>query len=201
MLLSLYRSCLWYVLERQTFYCHLRDLLVLNVNRMSWCQCDAIAHIKVSEERENSWIGYCRFAHNLIWVKWMDWLPVRFISKTPAFLTILKFHLPVHAASPISVLFSFRNEMHTFLFVCFVWFGFSERFLANTKWGGKKNKFTEEIDPQTVPAKDLYLFCTCIVFRDVFNYFGCWNKACLCGQLDGYVTFLPLPQCLSLSRN
>ncbi len=30
-----------------------------------------------------------------------------------------------------------------------------------------------EIDPPMVPTKHLYLFCTCIVFRDVFNYFGC----------------------------
>lgn len=30
---------------------------MLNVNRMSCCQCDAFAHIKVSEERESEKIA------------------------------------------------------------------------------------------------------------------------------------------------
>lgn len=36
-----------------------------------------------------------------------------------------------------------------------------------------------EADPLSwFKGEILYLFCTCIINRDVFNYFGCWNKAC-----------------------
>lgn len=212
MLLSLYRSCLWYVLERKqaySFFFTLRSLagpfLVLNVNRMSCCQCDCSYQSVRREKREKRWIGNCKFAHNLIWVEWMDWLPVRPLSETPAFIfsfIFLYMPLPPSFLDFISSL-QMQCTPFNFILVFFVWFVFSERFFKKKKlkWGGKK-KTTEEIDPQMVPAKDLYLFCTCIVFRDVFNYFGCWNKACLCGQLDaGYVIFLSWPQCLSLSRN
>lgn len=44
---------------------------------------------------------------------------------------------------------------------------FREGFLK--KWIWSRPTFTGEI---------LYLFCTCIINWDVFNYFGCWNKAC-----------------------
>lgn len=36
-----------------------------------------------------------------------------------------------------------------------------------------------EADPLSWFKREiLYLFCTCIINQDVFNYFGCWNKAC-----------------------
>lgn len=44
---------------------------------------------------------------------------------------------------------------------------FREGFLKKIIWS--RPTFTGEI---------LYLFCTCIINWDVFNYFGCWNKAC-----------------------
>lgn len=36
-----------------------------------------------------------------------------------------------------------------------------------------------EADPLSWFKREiLYLFCTCIINWDVFNYYGCWNKAC-----------------------
>jgi len=131
----------------------------------------------------------------------MDWFPFPLpeVSREVLFLS-------VRAAPPVSgFYFYFQNALHIFFFLFYFCLfdlfsvkGFSQK----RKTRRQKEKSTEEINPPMVPTKDLYLFCTCIVFQDVFNYFGCWNKACLCGQLDaGYVIFLPWPQCLSLSMN
>lgn len=43
--------------------------------------------------------------------------------------------------------------------------GFLKKDLKQTHFHGLKREI-------------LYLFCTCIINQDVFNYFGCWNKAC-----------------------
>lgn len=147
------------------------------------CQCDATALIKVSADEENQMAGYCRFALNLIWLKWMDWLAVRLISVSNSW-EVLFFVCTCRCPLLPDFISTLKMQCTSlFVLVCLICFQWKVSH-ANWKEAAEKKNHRSEKDPPMVPTKDLYLFCTCIVFRDVFNYFGCWNKACLCGQLD-----------------
>lgn len=72
--------------------------------------------------------GYSRFALNLMWLKWMDWLLVRLIFISNSYFWSV--HAPPPPCFQILFLLSKCNA-HLFLF-WFVWFVFSERFLMQT---------------------------------------------------------------------
>lgn len=111
---------------------------------------------------------HCRCnACNHVFVDISKWLWFNIISLPMCPVLIL---LPVYPCGKL--LFTKKKKTaHIFHPVVYVvcWCLFRERFLKKEFEADPLSWFKREI---------LYLFCTCIINQDVFNYFGCWNKAC-----------------------
>ena len=124
-------------------------------------QCKRFLHLGESDHRK------CN-ACNHVFVDKSKWLwfriPALVFSVHPSVLPMWKTSL--HPKKQI-ILKQHTSPILLFMFVDV----FRKGFL-------KKKKHFKQTHLPWFRREILYLFCTCIINWDVFNYFGCWNKAC-----------------------